>query len=225
MKKKFLTVLTAAIGLVIVGCEYDNFDAPKEFLTGKVVFEGKAVGVRNNGTELELWQDGYPLKSLIPVYVNQAGEFSANLFKGKYKLVRKGNSPWIQQSTDTIFVNVDGNTVLDVPVTPYFVIGNETIQVLNDQLLANFTIKKITESARLDQVKLFVNKSILTDHVLFDQEISVDLSKVVLGTETRITAQLSSSLKDKDYVFARLGVKSSSSGEYLYTPVQRINLK
>ncbi|MNY59117.1 hypothetical protein D3C86_1955280 [compost metagenome] len=112
-----------------------------------------------------------------------------------------------------------------MPVTPYFVVGNETIQVVNDQLLANFTIKKITESARLDQVKLFVNKSILTDHVLFDQEISVDLSKVVLGTETRITAQLSNNLKDKDYVFARLGVKSSSSGEYIYTPVQRINLK
>lgn len=225
MKKKFLTVVTATIGILVVGCEYDNFDAPKQFLTGKVVYEGKAVGVRNNGTELELWQDGYPLKSLIPVYINQAGEFSANLFKGKYKLVRKGNAPWLQQSADTIFVNVDGNTVLDVPVIPYFVIANEIFQVANNQLSANFTIKKITESAKLDQVKLFVSKSILTDHVLFDQEIGVDLSKVVLGSETRITAQLSNSLKDKDYVFVRLGVKSSSSGEYVYTPVQRINLK
>lgn len=225
MKIKFLTVLTAILGLLVVGCEYDNFETPKDLLTGKVVFEGKAVGVRNNGPELELWQDGYPLKSLIPVYINQAGEFSASLFKGKYKLVRKGNSPWLRQSTDTIDVNVDGNTVLDVPVTPYFLAGNESFQATNGQLSANFTIKKTAESSNLDQVKVFLRKSMLTDHVVFDQEIKIDLNNIVLGTETRVTAQLSTGLKDQDYIFARVGVKSSSSEEYTYTPVQKIILK
>jgi len=225
MKIKFLTVLTATLGLLVVGCEYDNFEAPKDSLTGKVVFEGKPVGVRNNGPELELWQDGYPLKSLIPVYINQAGEFSASLFKGKYKLVRKGNSPWLRQSTDTIVVNVDGNTVLDVPVTPYFSVGNESFQATNGQIAANFIIRKTAESSNLDQVKVFLRKSMLTDHVVFDQEIKIDLNNIVIGTETRVSAQLSSGLKDQDYIFARVGVKSSSSEEYTYTPVQKIVLK
>lgn len=225
MKIKFLTVLTATLGLLVVGCEYDNFEAPKDLLTGKVVFEGKPVGVRNNGPELELWQDGYPLKSLIPVYINQAGEFSASLFKGKYKLVRKGNSPWLRQSTDTIVVNVDGNTVLDVPVTPYFSVGNESFQATNGQIAANFIIRKTAESSNLDQVKVFLRKSMLTDHVVFDQEIKIDLNNIVIGTETRVSAQLSSGLKDQDYIFARVGVKSSSSEEYTYTPVQKIVLK
>ncbi|MCW2263841.1 MULTISPECIES: DUF3823 domain-containing protein [Sphingobacterium] len=224
MKKNILTLLTATLGFLAVGCEYDNFEAPKEFLSGKVVFEGKAVGVRNNGTELELWQDGYPLKSAIPVFINQAGEFSANLFRGKYKLVRKGNAPWLQQSTDTILVNVNGNTVLDVPVTPYFVIGNESFQVANNQIAATFTVKKTTESAKLDQVKLFLSKSILTDHVLSDQDINVDLPQVLFGTETRITRQLSDKFKGQAYIFVRIGVKSSSAGEYIYTPVQKIML-
>lgn len=225
MKIKFLTVLTATLGLLVVGCEYDNFEAPKDSLTGKVVFEGKAVGVRNNGPELELWQDGYPLKSLIPVYINQAGEFSASLFKGKYKLVRKGNSPWLRQSTDTIVVHVDGNTVLDVPVTPYFSVGNESFQATNGQIAANFIIRKTAESSNLDQVKVFLRKSMLTDHVVFDQEIKIDLNNIVIGTETRVSAQLSTGLKDQDYIFARVGVKSSSSEEYTYTPVQKIVLK
>lgn len=225
MKIKFLTVLTATLGLLVVGCEYDNFEAPKDSLTGKVVFEGKPVGVRNNGPELELWQDGYPLKSLIPVYINQAGEFSASLFKGQYKLVRKGNSPWLRQSTDTIVVNVDGNTVLDVPVTPYFSVGNESFQATNGQIAANFIIRKTAESSNLDQVKVFLRKSMLTDHVVFDQEIKIDLNNIVIGTETRFSAQLSSGLKDQDYIFARVGVKSSSSEEYTYTPVQKIVLK
>lgn len=225
MKIKFLTLLTATLGLLVVGCEYDNFEAPKDSLTGKVVFEGKPVGVRNNGPELELWQDGYPLKSLIPVYINQAGEFSASLFKGKYKLVRKGNSPWLRQSTDTIVVNVDGNTILDVPVTPYFSVGNESFQATNGQIAANFIIRKTAESSNLDQVKVFLRKSMLTDHVVFDQEIKIDLNNIVIGTETRVSAQLSSGLKDQDYIFARVGVKSSSSEEYTYTPVQKIVLK
>lgn len=225
MNIKFLTVLTATLGLLVVGCEYDNFEAPKDSLTGKVVFEGKAVGVRNNSPELELWQDGYPLKSLIPVYINQAGEFSASLFKGKYKLVRKGNSPWLRQFTDTIFVNVDGNTVLDVPVIPYFSVGNESFQATNGQIAANFTIRKTAESSNLDQVKVFLRKSMLTDHVVFDQEIKIDLNNIVIGTETRISAQLSTGLKDQDYIFARVGVKSSSSEEYTYTPVQKVVLK
>jgi hypothetical protein len=225
MKIKFLTVLTATLGLLVVGCEYDNFEAPKDSLTGKVVFEGKPVGVRNNGPELELWQDGYPLKSLIPVYINQAGEFSASLFKGKYKLVRKGNSPWLRQSTDTIVVNVDGNTVLDVPVIPYFSVGNESFQTTNGQIVANFIIRKTAESSNLDQVKVFLRKSMLTDHVVFDQEIKIDLNNIVIGTETRVSAQLSTGLKDQDYIFARVGVKSSSSEEYTYTPVQKIVLK
>lgn len=65
----------------------------------------------------------------------------------------------------------------------------------------------------------------LTDHVVFDQEIKIDLNNIVLGTETRVTAQLSTGLKDQDYIFARVGVKSSSSEEYTYTPVQKIILK
>ncbi|KKX48066.1 DUF3823 domain-containing protein [Sphingobacterium sp. IITKGP-BTPF85] len=97
-------------------------------------------------------------------------------------------------------------------------------QVANNQIAATFTVKKTTESAKLDQVKLFLSKSILTDHVLSDQDINVDLPQVLFGTETRITRQLSDKFKGQAYIFVRIGVKSSSAGEYIYTPVQKIML-
>ena len=126
MKFRFLTIITAA-SIFLAGCsEYDNFDAPELTLSGKVVYQGKAVSVRNNGPQLELWQDGYPLKSPIYVYMNQDGSFSSKLFAGQYKLVRRADAPWLQQATDTIRVNLTENTNIDVPVTPYFTITNET---------------------------------------------------------------------------------------------------
>lgn len=225
MKKKITAILTIALGLFVTGCEYDNFEAPRAILSGKVVFDGQPIGVRNNGPELELWQDGYPLRALIPVYINHAGEFSATLFDGQYKLVRKGNSPWLHQSTDTILVDVRGNTTLDVPVVPYFNITNESFQIEGEQIVASFEVQQIVESAQLDQVRIYLRKSMLTDHVVFDQEINVDRGSVELGSETRITAAISENLKSSDYLFVRVGVKSTASGEYCYTPVQKIFLK
>ena len=54
-----LTIICSAFA----GCEKDNFDAPKATLSGKVTYNGNAVGVRTNATQLELWQDGYALHS------------------------------------------------------------------------------------------------------------------------------------------------------------------
>ena len=35
-----------------------------------------------------------------------------------------GNAPWVRPTNDTILIEVHGNTVQDIPVTPYFVIKN-----------------------------------------------------------------------------------------------------
>ena len=61
MKRNILSLIIIC-NLLLSGCGYDNFDEPTAFLMGKVVYEGKAVGVRTNGPQLELWQDGYGLK-------------------------------------------------------------------------------------------------------------------------------------------------------------------
>ncbi|PWG81259.1 DUF3823 domain-containing protein [Pararcticibacter amylolyticus] len=225
MKSKLLISLVITAGLLFTGCEYDNFEAPGAMLSGKVVYEGKAVGVRSNGPQLELWQDGFPLRSLIPVFINQDGTFSASLFDGKYKLVRKGDSPWLQQATDTIIVNVKGNTYLDVPVTPYFTITDESFQKSGNTVTARFAVNKIVENARVELVRLYLGKSILTDQVQRELRVDGNADNLVFGQQTVIAGEIPDNLKNLDYVFARLGVKSTSSGEYYYTPVQKVALK
>ncbi|WP_367866593.1 DUF3823 domain-containing protein [Pedobacter sp. WC2423] len=225
MKFKFSIILTATASLFLAGCAHDNFNAPESMLSGRVVYDGKAVGVRNNGPQLQLWQDGYPLKSAIPVYLNQDGTFSASLFDGQYKLVRKGDSPWLQQATDTVLVNVKGNTNIDVPVTPYFTITGDSFQKSGNTITARFVVNKVVPSANAELVRLYMGKSILTDQVQRELRVDGNIGGLVFGQQTVIAGELPDNLKNLDYVYVRLGIKSTAASEYLYTPIQKIALK
>lgn len=225
MKMKLLSSLLACLSLLVVGCEYDNYEAPKSTLSGRIVYEGTPVGVRNNGPQLELWQDGFPLRSHIPVFLNQDGSFAASLFDGTYKLVRKGDSPWLQQAADTMLVQVKGNTHVDVPVMPYFTVGNPSFQKNDQAITANFTVNKIVNTANLQFVRLYIGKSMLTDQGQHELRVDANLSSISFGQPVSMQATLPDNLKNLDYVFARIGVKSTVSNEYYYTQIQKIALK
>jgi len=225
MKLKFLMILTASASVFLAGCGYDNFNAPESSLSGRVVYDGKSVGVRNSGPQLELWQDGYALRTKIPVYLNQDGTFSASLFDGQYKLVRMGDSPWLQQASDTIIVNVKGNTSVDVPVTPYFTITGDSFQKSGNKISARFVVNKIVPSANVEFVRLYLGKSILTDQVQRELRVDGNVGALVFGQQSIIEGELPDNLKNLDYVYARVGVKSTASSEYLYTAIQKVSLK
>jgi len=225
MKIKFLIPIIAVAGMLLSACEYDNFTPPESTLSGKVVYQGKAVSVRNNGPVLELWQDGYPLRSPIVLSFNQDGTFAAKLFDGKYKLTRRGEAPWLQQSTDTIAITVNGNTAIDVPVTPYFNLSNETYTKSGNTITARFVVDKVVPTANVELVRLYLGKSILTDQVQREVRAEGNVAGLVFGGQNTIATDLPDNLKNLDYVFARLGIKSTVSGEYNYTQVQKISLK
>lgn len=229
MKTRILLIV-AFICFIFASCEYDNFDAPSSILSGRVIYDGNPVGVRSNGTELELWQRGYQLYTKIPVYIAQDGTFSASLFDGHYKLVRLGGAPWEAQVSDTLEIDVKGNTVVDVPVTPYFIIKNESFQKGADgTITVKFTVEKIVASAEVESINLYLGKGILTDHnknengdAKYNRQF--DLSKLVLGQEMTLNSVIPESLIKSGSCFARIGIKSNKSNEYLYTQVQKISL-
>lgn len=221
-----LTTLTAILLLLFSGCEYDNFDAPKSILSGRVVHEGMSVGVRTNGTQLELWQSGFQLYEKIPVYIAHDGSFSAALFDGQYKLVRLDGAPWEKQS-DTIIVDVKGNTTIDVPVTPYFIAKGETYSKSGNSIKTAFEVVRISETAKIDRVRIYLGKSILTDQNRHEAVVDVDLSKYNSNQdkyEMTQTIDIPAILQEYPYVFARIGVSSSKSNEFYYTQVAKIDL-
>ena len=84
-----------------------------------------------------------------------------NLFNGDYKLVRVGNAPWERPSNDTIRITVKGNTIQDIPVTPYFFIKDVSFTKSNNKIVAKFTVNKVIANANMEDVSLYLGKGIL----------------------------------------------------------------
>lgn len=224
MNMKTIFNICMGVGTLFTACTYDNFAEPTSTLKGKVVYAGQPIGVRTNGPTLQLWEEGHELRTPITIHIAHDGTFSASLFDGQYKLIRMGNSPWLQDTNDTIIVNVKGITELDVPVTPYFTLSNVSFQHENGSIKANFAVNQIEENSGLENVNLYFGKNILIDDVRNDHKIEIGTDEITVDGENKISAAVPDNLKDLGYIFVRLGVRSSSSGELYYSQVQKIAL-
>jgi len=209
-----------AIGLflslaLLFSCGKDNYDAPNANLTGKVTYKGAAVGVRgsNNSVRLQLWQDGYALKNPIDVFVTQDGSFSAALFNGTYKLITvPGNGPW-KSKTDTMTVQLNGNTNIDFPVELYYDLRDIRYQLNGNNLTATFNVDKLDASKTLDDINLLVGKTKFVDlgHFLKRANKSGDSN----GNVT-LTVDIGPELQSNPILFARVAAKINGITEAIY---------
>ena len=223
MKSKIISLAIIASVIIFAGCEKDNYDPPTSFLTGTVVYNGNPVGVRSNATQLELWQHGYALFEKIPVYIAQDGTFSARLFDGNYKLVRLAGAPWEEQF-DSLDVTVSGNTTIDVPVTPYFVITNESFTNNAGVITSSCTVTK-TGTENIQSLTLYVGITSIVDAINNAANNTISASGLTdLSTPKNHTITLSAALAARDYIYVRIGVQTSVVGERYYSPIQKISL-
>ena len=222
--KKFIFITFIAMTCTFTGCEYDNFTEPTSTLHGRIVYGGEPVGVRTNGPQLELWDEGQELSAQFPIHIAHDGTFSAVVYDGEYKLVRKANSPWLPALTDTVVVQVNGHTEIDIPVEPYFTVSNNNIQQNEGIVTVTFTLNKIVETANLDNVNLYFGKNILIDDIRHDHKSSVAGADVTIDGTNTVTAHIPEHLSGLGYIFVRIGVKASASSELYYTQVQKIDL-
>ncbi|MXV17017.1 DUF3823 domain-containing protein [Hufsiella ginkgonis] len=240
MKLKIsLYTLFALSVFLLTNCAKDNYEPPKSMLSGKVTYNGTPVPVRTNGVQLELWQHGYQLFTKIPVYVAQDGSYSAALFDGDYKLVRlRGNGPWADV-TDSIDVKVKGNTVVDVPVTPYFNItaATFTYAAADKSVTATFTVNQVVTGKTVELSTLMIGATEFVDNT--NLIISTEAAKTVGSAVTvkisldpanytaagqAFVKQTLEGIQFKKYAFARIGVKTTGTAERIFTQVQKITI-
>jgi len=215
MKKHNIIFYTVALLLLIAACGKDNYEAPESRLSGRVTYNDQALGVRgsNQSVYLQLWQDGYPLKTSINVYVTQDGTFSAQLFDGTYKLVStNGNGPW-QSNQDTVVIEVKGDTNVDYPVTPFYTLSNVVYTLSDGTLTASFDVTGVDDSRAIEYVSLMVND---TEFVDFGQHVnSVEVTDVSAG-HVELSLDVSGNLIDQRALFGRVGVKIAGVTEGIY---------
>jgi hypothetical protein len=230
MKNKFILLVVFILASFIAGCTVDNYDPPTSFLTGHVVYNNVPIGVRSNATQLELWQYKWDTKGVIArakiaVYIAQDGSYSARLFDGNYKLVRLAGAPWVTQ-TDSIDVTVSGNTVVDVPVTPYFTISGETFiyNKADSSLTSTCNITKVGTAA-ITNVTLYAGITSIVDNTNSSQNNALTTGLTDLTTAKTNKITLTSVNKKRDFIYARIAILCAGSSERYFTQVQKIALQ
>ncbi|MDR1593228.1 MAG: DUF3823 domain-containing protein [Prevotellaceae bacterium] len=210
-------VLAILIAVTAASCGKDNYDKPESHFTGKVTYNGQALGVRgsNGSVYLQFWQDGYELKTSFNVYVTQDGTYSSMLSDGVYKLVTaSGNGPWVS-AQDTVIVTVNGDTQKDYEVTPYYTLSNINYSVSGNTLTASFDVASVTTDRAIEYVALMVNK---TQFVDFGDGTHVNWVRNSEATPGRVELQLdiSNDLANQKALYARVGLKIDGVGEGVY---------
>ncbi|WP_080905547.1 DUF3823 domain-containing protein [Parabacteroides sp. Marseille-P3160] len=219
--KYFLLISVAAF--TISSCGLDNYDEPKSKIFGKITYNGEMLNLRGTGeaVQVQLYQDGYELRDNITAYVGQDGTFEALLFDGEYKVVTKDNNgPWVN-SRDTVVVNLKGTTEVELKVTPYFTISNESFSLSGSNLNTAFSINQVVNTAQIDYVTLLVSRTSFVDDV--NNIARKDFKDQKAGTVT-----LSMDMSDnKDFasaaaLFARVGVRTVGADQAIYSKIVRI---
>lgn len=221
--------MIALLGTVLLaGCEYDNYEEPKNLLTGRIVYNGEPVGLKQTGTGqdynvLELYQPGFEGTAPIPVYVDQDGTFSAMLFKGSYRIVAKnGSGPWVDMGTELYF-DVTGDTSVDFPVTPYYVLSNEEYSVDDEGMLTvsfrvdrgAFTLINGKPDALIESIALYINNTRFVDDVTFRKK--VDSANLSIGEQTITVSLKDAELAEYPVLYARLAIGTQGISPKLYT--------
>jgi len=65
--------------------------------------------------------------------------------------------------------------VIDVPVEPYYIINNETVQANGDAVSATFTIGQVNTSHELERVTLYIGTTAIVD--VNNSSVNVSLNK------------------------------------------------
>ena len=226
MKAKIkISLFVVMVFSIIVGCKKDNLDAPSSLLTGNVVYDGQAIGVRSGtAVQLELWQRGYANFEKIRVMVAQDGSFSARLFDGDYKLTMSAGGPWVFD-TDSIDVQVRGNTIVDFPVTPYTIVESANYQRSGNNINATVNLQSVNTAQPLESVRFYISKTILVDNEQKDAVVTLNASDIAdVNLAQNLSLAIPASLANAEAVYVRVGVKVVGVGELAYSPVEKIQL-
>ena len=228
LKINLIIVLFVAI---ISSCKKDNYDAPSAKLSGNLVYKGDPIGVEYNQVPFQLYQPGFGKIAPIVGTFDQDGSYSALLFNGNYKFtIPPGQGPFrwkenAQNQRDTVGIALNGSMVLNVEVTPYYMVRSPQITAAGGKVNATFNIEKVITDSNakgIDRVTLYINKTQFVSGA--DNIGATDLngSAITSLTNLSIAVNIPTISPIQNYVFARIGIKISGVEDMIFSPVTKV---
>lgn len=228
MKKlKFIFTLLIATA-IFASCSWDNYDEPKSFLQGNIVYNGEPISVSYNDVFFQLWEPGWELSYPIDVVVDQDGSYSALLFNANYKLVfPDGQGPFRMTTADTISVDINGNKTMDIEVEPYYMIRNTQFSVSGRNVTATFQAEQIITDADardIERVNLYINKGQFVDFRTNVASAEISGGDISNPGSISMSASVPELTPTQNYVYARVGLKVAGREDMIFSQVQRVDL-
>lgn len=231
--KFYNIILATAAMFCLVACEKDNYDAPDTLFQGRIVYNGQPVHVEWNQVRFQLWEPAY--ESLIPidVSIDQDGSFSALLFSGMYKLSFPENQgPYLPvenetTNSDTIILNLSGNTTMDIEVLPYYMINNSSFEAGNRTVSASVQIDQIItdeDAKNIERVFLYVNRSNFVSGATNVARSEIAGADITDMNNISLAVDVPELLPSQNYIYARVGVKIEGVEDMLFSEIQKVDL-
>jgi hypothetical protein len=234
------------IGLMscFYACQKDNYAPPSTKFTGRVVYQGTALGLKNNngGTVyFELWQSGFGKSGAINVFFNQDGSFSALLFNGNYKMViPTSQGPFMSienpdTHSDTIPLVLNGDKTMDIEVTPYYMIDDAKFSIGSDSVVkATCSVKKIITDANakdIEYVALYVNRTNFVDDNNNVVRSAINGGDITDMSNLSFTGKIPTDIANanigiagQNYFYARIGLKIVGVDDMIFSDVVKVSL-
>ena len=233
MKIKLHYISLLACSATIFSCKKDNYDAPSNALSGKLVYQGQTFGVEKDQVPFQLFQFGFGKVGPIGSSFTQEGTYSAVLFNGTYKLIiPNGQGPFMWKKTavgdpDSLTINLNGSQVLDLEVTPYYLIKDAQVSAGSGKVNATFKVAKIITDANakdIENVRLYINKTQFVSAGNNIGSANIDGAAITDPNNVTLSVDVPSIAPTQNYVFARVGLKIRDVEDRIYTPLVKIQL-
>ncbi len=233
MKIKLHYIILLACSATMFSCKKDNYDAPSSTLSGKLVYNGEGFGLEKDQVPFQLFQFGFGKVGPIGASFTQEGTYSAALFDGQYKLIiPNGQGPFMWKRTaagapDSIGINLKGSQVLDLEVTPYYMIKAAQITASGGSVNATFKAEKIITGADakdIDNITLYINKTQFVSGGNNIATAGIGGAAITDPNNIALTVAIPAISPAQNYVFARVGLKIAGVEDRIFSPLVKIQL-
>lgn len=216
-----------------VSCKKDNYKAPSNTFSGRLVYQGEPINVSYNDVYFELWEPGWGKSTPINVSISQDGKFSALLFNATYKLIIPAAQGPFRSLTDkttnsdTIPLTISGNLTRDIEVLPYYMIRTPKFVAAGRKVTATFGAAQIIKDANargIERVSLYVCKTQFVDGRNSIATRDLVGSSITDPAGISLQVDVPALVPEQKTVFARIGLKVAGVEDMIYSPVQEIAL-
>lgn len=245
IKYSFSSIL---LGILLSGCQLDNFDGPDAQIHGSIIdaetgeLIAQELGTSGDAPSVQVIEYGYAIRKVQKWKIKMNGEYQNNLvFSGTYDIIMNDGN-YVKLDTLKAYNIHPGNNQLDFKVIPNIRIKDSHVEKNDNQVIATCKLEYGHAIGKVEKVALFIQSDQHPSYSFYLAHIEKNIENDNICFETNnqnkekiftLTLDLSSEegkkLKTGKKYFCRIGSRPKDLGEgvqakYNYSPVFELQL-